>query len=80
MRSAVPQRYVDLHVRGPMPDWALLPAVEVLAAVDGHARLRLDRGADVQAIIAYAQVSGELISFAYQPPTLSDLFREAVAA
>jgi ABC-2 type transport system ATP-binding protein len=54
--------------------------VEILEATDQRARLKLDGTADLEAVITEARRSSQLISFAYQPPTLSDLFREAVAA
>jgi ABC-2 type transport system ATP-binding protein len=79
LRSAVPDRFVEVQVRGPTPDWSQLPDVEVLAATDGHARLRVGRGIDLGAVVAEAGRDGELVSFAYQPPTLSEIFHEAVA-
>jgi ABC-2 type transport system ATP-binding protein len=63
-----------------MPDWSRLPAVEVLEAGDGRAKLMIPRSAGLEAVVAEARRSGEILSFAYQPPSLSDLFREAVAA
>jgi ABC-2 type transport system ATP-binding protein len=80
LRAAVPQRFVEVHFRGPMPDWSRLHAVGVLEASDGQAKLRLEADADLEGLIAEAQRTGELISFTYEPPSLSDLFREAVAA
>jgi ABC-2 type transport system ATP-binding protein len=80
LRDAVPQRFVDIRYRGPVPPWSTVAAVEVLETGDGRARLRLDRGADVGAVLAAARRDGEVSSFAYQPPTLSELFRRAVAA
>ena len=80
LRAAIPQRFVEVHFRGRVPDWSRLPAVEVLVAAEGRARLRLNRSSDVETVLREARHAGELISFAYQPPSLSDLFREAVAA
>jgi ABC-2 type transport system ATP-binding protein len=80
LRAAVPQRFVDIRYRGPAPDWSRLAAVEVVETKDGQARLRVDRATDLAAVAAAAQHTGEVISFAYQPPTLSELFRQAVAA
>ena len=45
-----------------------------------RARLRVEQGADLAAMLAAAQRDTDLVSFAYEPPTLSELFREAVAA
>ena len=78
LRAAVPQRFVDVHVRGAPPDWSSLPSVEVVEAAEGRVRLRVGPGADLAAMLAAAQRHGELVSFTYQPPTLSELFRRAV--
>jgi ABC-2 type transport system ATP-binding protein len=80
LRAAVPQRFVDVRYRGPAPDWSRLAAVELIQANDGQARLRVGRDTDLAAVAAAAQHTGEVIAFAYQPPTLSELFRQAVAA
>ncbi len=80
LRAAVPQRFVEIRYRGPAPDWSGLATVEVLEANDGHDRLRLDRETDLAAVVAVATANGEPISFDYQPPPLTELFRQAVAA
>jgi ABC-2 type transport system ATP-binding protein len=54
--------------------------VELVESRDGQARLRVGRGASVAAVLATVQDRADIVSFAYQPPTLSELFREAVAA
>lgn len=78
LRAAVPERFVDVRHRGPAPDWAALPSVEVVEARDGAARLRVGTDADVDAVAAIARRTPGIVSFAYQPPTLSELFRQAV--
>jgi ABC-2 type transport system ATP-binding protein len=80
VRAAVPQRFVDIRYRGPAPDWSQLPAVELVESKDGQARLRVDRNVDLAAVVALARRTADIESFAYQPPTLSELFRRAVAA
>jgi ABC-2 type transport system ATP-binding protein len=80
LRAKVPQRFVDIRYRGPVPDWSRLASVTVIQARDGRARLRVDRATDLAAVVAAARDLPDLISFTYQPPTLSDLFRQAVAA
>jgi ABC-2 type transport system ATP-binding protein len=80
LRAAVPQRFVDIRYRGLAPDWSTLATVQVVEAKDGHARLQVDRDADLALVVAAARSSGDVVSFAYQPPTLSELFRQAVAA
>jgi ABC-2 type transport system ATP-binding protein len=80
LRAAVPQRFVEIRYDGPPPDWSRLASVEVLETKDGHVRLRLDHDADLAALVALATANGMPISFDYQPPSLSELFRQAVAA
>lgn len=79
LRAAVPQRFVGIRYRGQAPDWGRLSCVDVVEASDGEVRLRVDRGVDLAAVVAAARGSGDLISFSYQPPTLSELFLHAVA-
>jgi ABC-2 type transport system ATP-binding protein len=80
LRAAVPQRFVDVRYRGASPDWSALSSVELVGSKDGEARLRVDRDAALAAVVAIARSSPDIVSFAYQPPTLSELFRRAVAA
>ncbi len=80
LRAKVPDRYVDIRYRGPAPNWTKLAAVELAESKDGQARLRVGRGTDVAAVLAAARDRADIVSFAYQPPTLSELFRKAVAA
>jgi ABC-2 type transport system ATP-binding protein len=47
---------------------------------DGWARLLVDSDIDLAAVVAALQGSTRLVSFTFEPPTLSELFREAVAA
>ena len=84
LRAAVPQRFVDILYRGVTPDWSELAlsrpdAVALVESRDGYARLRLDDDTDPAALMAAARNVTEIVSFSYQPPTLSELFRQAVA-
>jgi ABC-2 type transport system ATP-binding protein len=54
--------------------------VDVLAAGDGHIRLRVKRELDLAELVRGVTRDTEVVSFSYQPPTLSELFREAVSA
>ena len=80
LRAAEPKRFVDIRYRGQPPDWLDLPGVEIVRAGTGSVRLRIDPVADVEGIVAFARGHVEVVSLTYQPPTLSELFREAVAA
>jgi ABC-2 type transport system ATP-binding protein len=80
LRAKVPQRFVDIHYQGPAPDWTQLAPLELVESKDGQARLRVGCDIDLAAVVAAARDRADIISFAYQPPTLSELFRQAVAA
>jgi ABC-2 type transport system ATP-binding protein len=80
LRAKVPDRFVDIRYRGPVPDWSALAPVTVIQAGDGQARLRVGGDTDVAAVLAAVLDRADIVSFAYQPPTLSELFRQAVAA
>jgi ABC-2 type transport system ATP-binding protein len=80
LRAEVPQRFVRMRFRGGTPDWSRSPGVKVIDQRDGEARLRVAHGVDLAALVAAAQRDTNLVAFAYEPPTLSELFRDAVAA
>jgi ABC-2 type transport system ATP-binding protein len=80
LRAEVPQRFVTIRYRGSTPDWFRSSSVEMIDQREGEARLRVEPGADVAAMVAAAQHDTDLVAFAYEPPTLSELFREAVTA
>jgi ABC-2 type transport system ATP-binding protein len=80
LRAKVPDRFVQLRYRGSAPDWSRLVPATVIQAGDGQALLRVGRDADLAALLATVRDRAELVSFSYQPPTLSELFRQAVAA
>jgi ABC-2 type transport system ATP-binding protein len=80
LRASVPERFVDLRFRGPAPDWSGIPRADVVRTVDGQARLRVRSAADIGAVLTATAGRIEILSLNYQPPTLSELFRRAVAA
>ena len=80
LRAKVPQRFVDIRYRGQAPDWTQLAPLELVESADGRARLRVGRDTDLAAVVTAARDRADIVSFTYQPPTLSELFRQAVAA
>jgi ABC-2 type transport system ATP-binding protein len=80
LRAAVPHRLVDIRYDGKGQDWSAFPSVDVVERSDGHVRLRVEGGVDVAALLHDAERDAHVIAFAYEPPTLSELFRQAVAA
>ena len=79
LRSAVPERFIEVRFRGAPPDWSSLAAVEVIDDREGETRLRIESDVDLAAVMAIVGEAPDVVSFAYEPPTLSDLFRRAVA-
>jgi ABC-2 type transport system ATP-binding protein len=80
LRAQVPQRFVTVRYRGCAPDWSRWPSAEVVEQHEGEVRLRVGHDADLAAMVVAVQRDTELVAFAYEPPTLSELFRQAVAA
>ena len=80
LRAKVADRFVAIRYRGPAPDWSRLAPATVIQAGEVQARLRVGREADVAAVLAAVRDRADLVSFSYQPPTLSELFRQAVAS
>jgi len=80
LRVAVPQRFVEIRYRGATPDWSRIASAEVIEATDGYGRLRVDYQTDLAAVVAAMHDTTDIVSFTYQPPTLTELFRLAVAA
>jgi ABC-2 type transport system ATP-binding protein len=80
LRAGVQQRFVEVNFRGTAPDWSRVPRVVVVEAGTGRARLRVESTSAVTELLAAAGDDTEIVSLTYQPPTLSELFRQAVAA
>ena len=59
--------------------WSLaLPGVEVTGGDARRVLLTVDRSADLQKILAAAESAAEVVRFDFEPPSLSEIFREAV--
>ncbi|HEY3508322.1 MULTISPECIES: ABC transporter ATP-binding protein [Kribbella] len=55
-----------------------LDGITVERADDRHAQLRLDAGSDPDDVLQAARTAGSVLRFDYEPPSLEELFREAV--
>ena len=78
LRAATPHRVVEIKYRGPAPRWSGLPAVRVVENSAESLKLRVPRTLDIADLLSGMAGQDEVTSFTYQPPTLSDLFTEAV--
>jgi ABC-2 type transport system ATP-binding protein len=73
-------RLLRVVVPDATPHWAgRLPGVRVVSEQAGDTVLELTDGADDQGVLAAALRTGRVAHFAWQQPTLGELFREAVA-
>jgi ABC-2 type transport system ATP-binding protein len=74
-------RLLRVVVPDAAPHWAgELPGVRVVSEQAGDTLLELADGTDDQAVLGAALRTGRVSHFAWQQPTLVELFREAVAA
>ena len=78
LRSATPERVVDIRYHGPVRQWSGVGDVEVLDDADGAVRLKVPRDTAIPPLLARMTELEEVTSFSFQPPSLSDLFTEAV--
>lgn len=78
LRAATPHRVVEIKYRGPAPRWSGLPAVRVVENSAESLKLRVPRTLDIADLLSRMAGQDEVTSFTYQPPSLSDLFTEAV--
>ncbi|HSI93399.1 MAG TPA: ATP-binding cassette domain-containing protein [Jiangellaceae bacterium] len=79
LRTKAAHRTLSLTVRSADTGWLpTVPGVEVLSVDDGTVRLRVQREADVADIVRLAAQAGDLTAVSFQPPELSELFRQAV--
>ncbi|MGH3480150.1 MAG: ABC transporter ATP-binding protein [Jiangellaceae bacterium] len=77
IRDAALDRYVDVTTKGDLRPLLDLEGVTVVARDDGHVRLRVPRGAEPGTLLQ--AVGRDVVRMSYEPPTLSELFRTAVA-
>ena len=79
VRERATHRRLDVVLQGGDGAWTPRhPGVDVVERQHGLVRLRVPPDVDLEAVLRDAKAAGEITRFAYQPPTLSDVFREAV--
>ena len=78
LRAESPHRYLEVDVVGGDDSWVdAFPGV-VVDRGTSRLRVRLDAGADLPAMLDAAQRAGTVRTFSFEPPNLSEVFREAV--
>jgi ABC-2 type transport system ATP-binding protein len=79
LRDQAKRWYLTVEVVGASRDWFVgVPGVDLIERHDGRVELTADRAMDLGAIVAQAETAGQIRRLDYDPPTLSQLFREAV--
>lgn len=78
VRRRAPHRRLDLALEEDREWSPSLPGVELLGRRRGLGTYLVPADADPAALLADAARAGRVTRFSFQPPTLSDLFREAV--
>ncbi len=80
LRAAAGRRHLEIDVAGSGGSWLRdRPDVMVVERDGDRIKLLVDRSEDLDDLLALARAAGEVRTFAYQPPRLSELFMEAVA-
>ena len=74
LRAGSQVRRVEVEVDG--RPW--VPGSAELSVVDGDRHVLVPADTDMEKVLAEAHQAGTVTSFAFEPPSLSDLFREAV--
>jgi ABC-2 type transport system ATP-binding protein len=78
LRAAARHRVIDLAI-GDGAGWTpRLPGVQIAERAPGRLRLWADPSVDPAAVLAQARTHGTVTRMAWQPPSLSELFKEAV--
>ncbi len=82
LRAASTRRYLDLVLADAATAQTIdaIPAAHVVDIRGDRVRLVVDEGADLAALAAAVSAVVEITQFTYQPPALSEVFREAVAS
>lgn len=79
LRSAAKRWHLTVEVAHARGDWYQgVPGVQLVRRSNGRVELTADRALDLRSIVAQAEAAGEIRRLDYDPPTLSQLFREAV--
>ncbi len=81
LKSASGRQHLEVEVVGSGGSWIDdVPGAIVLEREGDRLKLLVDRAVDLGDLLARARAAGEVRTFAYEPPKLSELFMQAVAA
>jgi ABC-2 type transport system ATP-binding protein len=78
LKAASTRRSLEVTVGGE-PWVPVLPEGTITSKQDGRVRVLVDAAVDLDEVLAGARRAGEVTSFSFEPPSLTDLFLEAVS-
>jgi ABC-2 type transport system ATP-binding protein len=78
LKAASPHRSLSVTVDGE-PWVPLLPSGTVTSKQDGRVRVLVDASVDLDEVMASARKAGQVTAFSFEPPSLTDLFLDAVS-
>lgn len=78
LRTSSARRYLSVAFRNAVRWTPHIEGTRIQRADPGSTRLQLESDVGLETLIVAAQAAGELTRFSFEPPTVSDLFHEAV--
>ena len=79
LRTASARRYLDVELRSGSSTWAdHIDGTEVMERSGTRIRLAATDTVNLEQLVARAVAAGEVTQFSFEPPDLSEVFREAV--
>ena len=80
IRNRSPRRYLDVEIPGAGGRWADdVEGATVIRRDGDRVRLLVSDGTHLGDVVGLAELAGTVSHFSYEPPNLSEVFREAVA-
>ena len=80
LRADAPHRHVQVEVHNSTSDWVKqLEDVRIVGRDGDRVTLDVGHGADLGSILAAAQAAGDVVEFSYEPPSLNEVFLDAVS-
>ena len=78
LKAASARRSLEVKVDG-QPWVPVLPGVRAATKQDGRQRVLVEASVDLEDVLRSARRAGELTTFSFEPPSLTDLFLDAVS-
>src|SRR3954469_21039198 len=79
LKAASGRQHLEIEVVGAAGDWLDgQDKLQVLERTGDRVKLLVERNVDLAGLLARARAAGEVRTFSYEPPRLSELFMEAV--